>query len=96
MAKGFISKRFPVILEGTHGLVVPEEAAIPFIEAGHKRVHILAYFEKRMIQFHGALHHYNNRYVISFGKRYQKELGVLPTDFFEIQFKEDTTIAKLI
>jgi len=91
MSKGLTSKRFPVILEGTHGLVVPDEVVLPFIEAGHKRIQILAYFEDRMISFHGAIHRYKERYLISFGKRYQKELGVLPTDFFEIQFKEDTT-----
>ena len=85
------SERFEVSIEGTHGLVVPEAIAKPFIEAGHSRVALKAYFEGQEIAFHGKLHFYSGRYMISFGIRYQKELGVDRSDFFELQLFEDTT-----
>ncbi len=83
------SEKFEVTIEGTHGLVVPETVAQPFVNAKHSRVALKAYFEGREIAFHGKLHFYSGRYMISFGKRYQKELGVDRNDFFELQLFED-------
>lgn len=83
--------KFPVHITGTHGIVIPEEYAIPFLEIGQKRVQIKAFFKGNSIDFHGAIQKYQGQYFISFGKRYQKELGVFPTDFFEFQFIENTT-----
>lgn len=85
------SERFEVSIEGTHGLVIPEAIAQPFADASHSRVALKAYFEGREILFHGKLHFYSERYMISFGKRYQKQLGVDRNDFFELQLFEDTT-----
>lgn len=85
------SAKFEVTIVGTHGLVVPDEHALPFVEGKHDRVAIKAYFEKKEISFHGKLHRYNDRYMLSFGKRYQKELGVSRNDFFELQLYEDTS-----
>ncbi|WP_299767696.1 YdeI/OmpD-associated family protein [uncultured Dokdonia sp.] len=83
--------RFPVHITGTHGIVIPEEYAIPFLETGQKRVQIKAFFKENSFDFHGAIQKYQGQYFISFGKRYQKELGVFPTDFFEFQLLENTT-----
>lgn len=83
--------KFPVHITGTHGVVIPEAYAIPFLEANQKRIQIKAFFEGNSIDFHGAIHKYQGQYLISFGKRYQKELGVFPTDFFEFQLFENTT-----
>ncbi|MEL6812026.1 MAG: YdeI/OmpD-associated family protein [Bacteroidota bacterium] len=85
------SKRFEVSIEGTHGVVVPDKEAQPFLDAGHSRVAIRAYFEGNEISFHGKLHSYQGRFLISFGKRYQKELGVDRSDYFELQLFENTT-----
>ena len=89
MGKRLISNRFPVSIEGTHGVAIPEQEALPFADKGHKRVEIRGYFENKEIKFHGALHKYQGRFLISFGKQYQKQLGVFPTDFFELQLFED-------
>ncbi len=85
------SERFEVSIEGTHGIHIPEAIAMPFIKKGHKRVKLKAYLNKTQISFHGALHKYVGRYVISFGKRYQKELGIYPSNYFELQLFEDTS-----
>lgn len=85
------SERFEVSIEGSHGVVVPDAIAQPFSDAGHSRVALKAYFKDNEISFHGKLHRYNNRFMISFGKRYQKELGVDRIDFFELQIFENTT-----
>lgn len=88
---GLESPKFPVHITGTHAVIVPEEHAIPFVNAGHKRVQIKAFFKEKIIDFHGAIRLYQGNYLVSFGKRYQKELGVFPTDFFEFQLFENTT-----
>ena len=91
------SKRFEVHLTGampstgSPSVVIPDEVASAFAKAGHKRVAIHAFFEDRTLHFHGTLHYYKERYLISFGKRYQKELGIFPSDYFELQLLEDTT-----
>lgn len=83
------SEPFEVCIDGTHGLVIPDEIATPFTKAGHKRVQLNAFFQDNKLTFHGTLHHYLGRYLISFGKRYQKELGVDTSDFFKLQLTED-------
>ena len=85
------SERFEVTITGTHGIEIPGQYALPFKNAGHDRVKLNAFYEDRSISFHGALHLYQGRFVISFGKRYQKELGVNRNDYFEIQIEEDTS-----
>ncbi|WP_299683480.1 YdeI/OmpD-associated family protein [uncultured Dokdonia sp.] len=83
--------KFPVHISGTHGVHIPEEYAVQFINAGQKRVQVKAFFKENTIDFHGAIQKYQGQYLISFGKRYQKELGIFPTDFFEFQLIENTT-----
>lgn len=83
--------KFPVHITGTHGVIIPEKHALSFAETGHKRIHIKAFFNDKQMEFHGALRLYQGNYIVSFGKRYQKELGIFPTDFFEFQLFENTT-----
>ena len=85
------SERFEVTVTGTHSVIIPEPVAKIFLEKGLKRVKFKAYFEDKEIDFHGALHLYQCNYIVSFGKRYQKELGVFPSDYFELQLFEDTS-----
>ncbi len=85
------SKKFEVSIVGTHGLIVPAEIAEPFVKAGHDRVEIRAFFDSNNIRFHGKLHHVQGQYRVSFGRRYQKELGVDRSDFFLLQLLENTT-----
>ncbi len=86
---GLISERFTVHVEGTHAVIIPDDVGCAFAKAGHARVAVKAYFEGNELDFHGKLHFYKEQYLISFGKRYQKALGVFPTDFFELQLLED-------
>lgn len=85
------SARFEVTIEGTHGIVIPNTVAQPFIDEGHSRVAVQAFFEDRKISFHGKLHRFNDRFMISFGKRYQQQLGVATHDFFDLILLEDTS-----
>lgn len=92
VAKSILSSQpFEVTIEGTHSLVVPDGEAKKFASQGLKRVRLKASYEGRELNFHGALHHYQGRYLISFGKRYQKQLGVLVNDYFTLQLFEDTS-----
>ena len=85
------SERFEVTIEGTHGIVLPDSIVAPFVKKGLKRVKFMAFFEGKEIRFHGAVHSYLGKNMVSFGKRYQKELGVYPSDYFELQMFEDTS-----
>jgi hypothetical protein len=85
------SNRFEVTLVGTHGLVLPEATVLPFLDKGCTRVLIKAFFKDKEISFHGALHQYQGQFMLSFGKGYQKALGVFPNDYFELQLFEDTS-----
>lgn len=85
------SEPFEVTISGTHGVHIPEKHILPFVEAGHKRIKLVASFQGREIVFYGAIHKYEGNYLISFGKRYQKELGVDKTDCFQLQLFENDT-----
>jgi hypothetical protein len=83
------SNKFYVTITGTHGVIIPESEIKPFVEAGNKRIRMSAWYEDKKIDFHGAIHRYQGNYTISFGKRYQKVLGVSTKDYFELQLFED-------
>ena len=83
------SEVFEVSLKGIHSLVIPERYAMPFLNTVKPRVRVAAEFEGKSIAFHAALQKYRGRYMITFGKRYQKELGVYPNDYFQLQLFED-------
>jgi len=84
-----VSTNFQVRIDGTHGVVIPNHIAQPFKDGGHSRVALKASFEGREISFHGKLHYYQQRFLISFGKRYQKEIGVDRNDTFTLQLLEN-------
>lgn len=82
---------FELSIKGMHSLLIPEEIARMFTEAGHSRVKVIAQFEGKILEFHAALKQYQGNYVMTFGKRYQKELGIYPNDYFQMQLFEDTS-----
>ena len=89
------SSRFEVSLAGAsygmHVISIPEEIAKPFVDAGHKRVKIVASFQGKTIDFHAALQPTKGLYNIIFGKSKQKALGIFPNDYFTLQLFEDTS-----
>lgn len=85
------SPKFEVTIQGTHSLVIPDVIATPFYNARHSRVAVTAFYEENSILFHAKLHVYKEQFILSFGKRYQKQLGVQKGDFFTLQLAEDTT-----
>jgi uncharacterized protein YdeI (YjbR/CyaY-like superfamily) len=85
------SDRFTVHIEGTHAVVIPDDVGNAFAKSGHSRVAVKAFFKANEFDFHGKIHLFKGQYLISFGKRYQKAIGVFPTDFFELQLIEDTS-----
>ena len=82
---------FEVQIRGTHAIEIPDKYVLPFVEKGHKRVLVIARLDSRELKFHAALQKYQGKYVITFGKRNQKELGVYQNDVFSFQFYEDTS-----
>ena len=85
------SPPFEVFITGTHSLLIPDAIGLSFRNAKQQRVAIKASFNASEISFHGKLHYVKEQFIISFGKRYQKELGVTLQDFFTLQLFEDTT-----
>lgn len=85
------SEKFEVTIFGTHGLVIPQQHALPFVDKGLRRVRVLASFEGKQIEFHGTLLRYSGNFTMSFGKRYQKQLGVFVNDYFQLQLFEDSS-----
>ena len=81
---------FEISITGNYySLLLPLEIIKPFLDKNIKRVKAKASFEGKELSFHAALQKRNDNYYMMFGKRYQKELGVFPNDYFQIQFFED-------
>ncbi|MGB3150728.1 MAG: YdeI/OmpD-associated family protein [Maribacter sp.] len=86
------TKPFDISVTGSYySLLLPKEIIAPFLEKNLKRVKAKASFEGKEISFHAAIQKRNGAYYMMFGKRYQKELGVFPNDYFQLQFFEDTS-----
>ena len=85
------SQVFEVSVEGIHSIVIPDAIAIPFIDQGHSRVKVRASFDSNSIEFYAAVRKYNGQYLMMFSKNKQKELGILPNDYLQMQFFEDTS-----
>ncbi|MGB5555243.1 MAG: YdeI/OmpD-associated family protein [Flavobacteriaceae bacterium] len=84
------SSPFDITISGKYySLVLPEEIITPFLEKNIHRVKATARFENKEINFHGAIQKRNDKFYMIFGKRYQKELGIYPNDYFQLQFFED-------
>lgn len=81
---------FEISITGSYyNLQLPEEIVIPFLKKSQKRVKVHAHFRDKELWFHGAIQKRKGLYYMMFGKRYQKELGVHPNDYFQLQFFED-------
>jgi len=86
------SKVFEIAITGKYyALLLPEEIVLPFLKKNLKRVKVTASFKEKELSFHGAIQKRGGNYYMMFGKRYQKELGVFPNDYFQLQFFEDTS-----
>lgn len=84
------SKAFEINVTGSYySLLLPMEIIQPFLDNNLKRVKVKATFEGKELNFHGGLQNRNGNYYMMFGKRYQKELGIFPNDYFQLQFFED-------
>lgn len=82
---------FEVSVKGMHSIIVPDKIAVPFVELGHSRVKVKASFESKTIEFFAAVRKYQGQFIMMFSKNKQKELGLLPNDYFHMQFFEDTS-----
>ncbi len=76
---------------GMHLIAIPFEIAKPFVEKKHKRVRVVACFEDKSIEIYAALLKRKGAYLIMFGKKNQKALGLFPNDYFQLQLFEDTS-----
>ena len=74
-----------------YSLLLPEDIIKPFLDKNLKRVKAKASFNDKEIWFHGAIQKRSGKYYMMFGKRYQKQLGIYPNDYFKLQFFEDTS-----
>ncbi|MGJ8666341.1 MAG: YdeI/OmpD-associated family protein [Patiriisocius sp.] len=85
------SKKYEVTKDGKYYLTLPEELAEQFLNAGHKRAKVVVSFNGEEIYFHAAIRKIKGLYRMMFSKQHQKQLGMYPSDYFTIQFFEDTT-----
>ncbi|WP_394750543.1 YdeI/OmpD-associated family protein [Spongiimicrobium salis] len=83
------SEPFEVCITNTNLLMLPETPIRNFVQQEHKRVRVVAQFEKKVLPFYGSLRKKGTQYFILFGKSNQKKLGVFPNDYFQIQLFED-------
>lgn len=81
---------FDITITGSYySLLLPQGIIQPFLEKNIKRVKAKASFEGKELHFHGAIQKRKGNYYMMFGKRYQKQLGLFPNDYFQLQFFED-------
>lgn len=86
------SKVFDISVTGSYySLLLPEEIVRPFLDKNLKRVKVQATFEGKTLDFHGAIQKRHGKHYMMFGKRYQKELGICPNEYFQLQFFEDNS-----
>ncbi|MEZ4792456.1 MAG: YdeI/OmpD-associated family protein [Gelidibacter sp.] len=87
------SKVFTIGLLDQYHLQIPNDVGDPFAKTKQNRVKVKATFNENNIEFYAALKKdkTNDCYLMMFGKRYQKELGVFQNDYFEMQLFEDTS-----
>ncbi|WP_273567309.1 YdeI/OmpD-associated family protein [Maribacter halichondriae] len=84
------SKVFEITVTSSYySLLLPESIINPFLEKKIRRVKAVASFEGKELIFHAAIQKRNGNYYMMFGKRYQKELGIFPNDYFRLQLFED-------
>lgn len=74
-----------------YSLQLPEHMVRPFLEQNQRRVRGKARFKDKEVIFYATIQKIRGNYVMLFGKRYQKLLGIYPNDYFTLQFFEDTS-----
>jgi hypothetical protein len=90
--KPLSTKPFEITVTGSYySLLLPQHIIEPFLSRNIRRVLAKASFNGKELHFHGAIQKRKGNYYMMFGKRYQKELGVFPNDYFQLQFFEDTS-----
>lgn len=86
------SKPFEISVTGSYfSLLLPEDIIRPFLDKNFKRVKVKASFEGKELTFHGAIQKRNGNHYMMFSKGYQKEFGIFPNDYFQLQFFEDNS-----
>ena len=87
------SKIFSIGLLDKFHLYIPNAIFQPFADLKLNRVKITARFKERSIDFYATLKKdkSSDAYRMMFGKRLQKELGVVLNDYFEMQLFKDTS-----
>lgn len=86
------SEVFEITITGKYySLQLPEHIVQPFLKRNLKRVKVKAVFNGKELWFYAAIQKRNGAFYMMFGKNYQKELGVFPNDYFQLQFFEDTS-----
>ncbi|SHH40817.1 YdeI/OmpD-associated family protein [Winogradskyella jejuensis] len=84
------SQTFETQLADKQSVIIPQEVALLFYNAGHKRVKAKAIFEEKNIAFYAALKREKTGiFRIYFSKAKQKELEIFPNDYFKIILSED-------
>ncbi len=84
---------FEIGLLDQYHIYIPEHIMQPFVDKNVKRLFIKVSHNNKSINFYAAFVRDKNTddYRIMFGKRLQKELGVLQNDYFQIQLFENTS-----
>ena len=85
------SELFSIGLIDKYHLFIPSKIFEPFAKLKLNRVKIKATFQKSSIEFYATLKKdkHSDTYKMMFGKRLQKELGVVLNDYFEMQIFKD-------
>lgn len=84
---------FEIGLLDQYHITIPKKIFKPFAEAKQSRVKIKASHQNKSIEFYAAVKKDKNTddYKMMFGKRLQKELGLLQNDYFTMQLFKDTS-----
>lgn len=84
---------FEIGLLDKYHIYISEHIMKPFVDTKVERLYIKASHNNKSIDFYAAYVRDKNtdEYRIMFGKRLQKQLGVLQNDYFEIQLFENTS-----
>ncbi|MBT8309485.1 MAG: YdeI/OmpD-associated family protein [Flavobacteriaceae bacterium] len=86
------SEIFEVTIDQGHSIIIPAGHAEPFLESKDNRVKVEASFKDKKIIIHSKIQKdRSGNYRITFGKQNQKALGIFPSDYFNLQFFEDTS-----
>jgi len=85
------SPEFEVCITGRHAIRLPDKVVKPFLDKQYKRVRAEARHRNISLSFYAALLKWQGAYYLTFGKDKQKELGISPNDYFQLQLFEDTS-----